>query len=128
MIEYYISATSNNGKTITRPMPGADGPYQFWFQNTNGIAEKTTEALEIGNLYPNPATDKVNVELLIKKPLDISISILDMTGKVWVNEDFGTIANSQYLGIATTALNTGMYILSIRSGNETIASRRLLKK
>jgi hypothetical protein len=128
IIEYYISATSNNGKTITRPMPGADGPYQFWFQNTNGIAEKTTEGIEIGNMYPNPATDKVHVELMVKKPVDISMTITDMSGKVLVNEAFGTIANSQYLSVATTALSTGMYILSIRSGNETIASRRLLKK
>lgn len=128
IIEYYISATSNNGKTITRPMPGADGPYQFWFQNTNGIAERTTEGIEIGNMYPNPATDKVNVEIIVKRPIDISMTITDMSGKVLVNEAFGTIANSQYLSVATTALSTGMYILSIRSGNETIASRRLLKK
>lgn len=128
VIEYYISATSNNGKTITRPMPGADGPYNFWFENTNGITEKTMESLEIGNMYPNPATDKVNVEIIVKKPIDISMSITDMSGKVLISQAFGTLSNSQYLSMPTTQLSTGMYVLSIKSGKETIATRRLLKK
>lgn len=128
IFEYYISASSNNGKTITRPMPGADGPYEFWYDKTSGISERFVEGFSLGNLYPNPARDVTNMEVIVTKPLQLSISITDLTGKKVAAQDFGTIGTTQYLNINTNSLSSGVYMINILSNNGYIASRKLIKQ
>lgn len=128
IIEYYISATSNNGKTMTRPMTGADGPLQFWFENTNGINNKVVEGFELGNLYPNPAIDQVNMELIVTRPIKISMSILDMAGKTVSHQDYGTISNTRFVTVPTNQLAPGIYIINVNNGNDKLATRKLIKK
>lgn len=128
LIEYYISATSNNGKTMTKPMTGPDGPLQFWFENTSGIGNQTVDGFELGNLYPNPATDKVNLEVVVTKPIDITLSITDMSGKIVSSQDYGTINSTRYLTVPTSLLVPGIYTISVLSEGEKVATRKLLKK
>lgn len=128
IIEYYISATSNNGKTMTRPMTGADGPLQFWFENTNGIKHQLASGFELGNLYPNPATDHVNLEVVASKASNISLNITDMTGKIVANQDFGVVNNTRYLHIPTSQLVPGIYTINVMNDGEKMATRKLIKK
>jgi agmatine/peptidylarginine deiminase len=128
IIEYYISATSKNGKTMTRPMTGPDGPLQFWFENTSGMTEFLTKDVELGNLYPNPASDKVNLEVVMGNPTDITLNISDMTGKMIASQDYGTVSSTRYLSMPTSQLVPGIYMLNVFSGAEKIGTRRLIKK
>lgn len=128
IIEYYISATSNNGKTMTRPMTGADGPLQFWFENTNGIKHQLASGFELGNLFPNPATDQVNLEVVVTKASDISLNITDMTGKIVAKQNFGMVHNTRYLHIPTSQLVPGIYTINVMNDGEKMATRKLIKK
>lgn len=128
VFEYYISATSVNGKTITRPMPGAAGPFEFWYDKTSSIDETKIDGLSFGNLYPNPTTDFVNVELNVTKPIAIALSISDMLGRVVARQDYGTLSYSQYLTLNTAQLLPGLYQINIEHNGQRIASRKLIKK
>jgi agmatine/peptidylarginine deiminase len=128
VFEYYILATSINGKTMTRPMPGADGPFVFWYDKTSSINEQKVDGLTLGNLYPNPTTDQVNMELIVTKPLDISLNISDMFGKVVVSQDFGKIHNTQFLSLKTDILSPGIYSINVINEGKRVASRKLIKK
>lgn len=127
IFEYYITATSVNGKTITRPMPGADGPYEYWYDKTNSISEQHIEGFSLGNLYPNPATDKVNLEVVVTKPLNITLSITDITGKKVAEQNFGTVSSTRYLTIPTNQLAPGIFMLNITSDGLHLANRKLVK-
>ncbi|MFA6149705.1 MAG: agmatine deiminase family protein [Chitinophagaceae bacterium] len=129
VFEYYISATSVNGKTITRPMPGADGPYEFWYDNTPAsIKDKVPAGFAIGNLYPNPAENIVNIEVVTSNPIDLSMNITDISGRIVAQKDFGTITNTQYLTLPTEHLSSGIFMINIINENGKIASRKLIKK
>lgn len=54
-VEYYLSATSNNGKTITKPITAAQGGYYSFFFDGN-IAELDSNAYDFST-EPRPATD-----------------------------------------------------------------------
>lgn len=54
-VEYYISATSNNGKTITKPMTAHQGGYYNFFLNG---AEETIDSVKYDfSTDPRPMTD-----------------------------------------------------------------------
>ena len=58
-VEYYISATSNNGKTITKPMPAAQGGYYTFYLGHNpaaGIDAVENEASASSTPTPPPTT------------------------------------------------------------------------
>ncbi|WP_158605906.1 agmatine deiminase family protein [Taibaiella sp. KBW10] len=126
--EYYLSATSINGKTITRPMPGAEGPYVFWYNKTLSLDKVTNTNFSIGNLYPNPATTETNIEIVVQKPGNIDLSLYDVTGKKLSVQHYGRIKASQYLKYNTQALSAGVYTMVISSDGQVVGSRKLIKK
>jgi len=55
-IFYYISATSNSGKTITKPMTAPAGHYKFMVENNVTFVDETVqpEDFYLAQNYPNP--------------------------------------------------------------------------
>lgn len=128
IIEYYISAISKNGKTMTKPMTGADGPLQFWFENTNGIVSKNVSGFEIGNVYPNPTTDQLNVEIIVSQASKISVTMINMLGQSVLTNDFGLISNTQYLSVQTAKIPSGVYMLHVYNNGNLVGTRRVIKR
>lgn len=126
--EYYMSATSVNGKTITRPMPGAEGPYEFWYNKSVGLKTVNNPNFNIGNLYPNPATAETNIEIVIKQPSNIELAIYDVAGKELSRQAYGKIRETQYLKYNTQDLSAGVYTIVISSDGQAVGSRKLIKK
>jgi len=74
------------------------------------------------NLAPNPVNDQlqVTVQALIAK--DMTLQILDATGRLIYAEDIGTASNVQKT-IATNELADGIYFLRISSESGSVQER-----
>ncbi|TYA55950.1 endonuclease [Formosa maritima] len=72
------------------------------------------------NIYPNPVSDILNIQL--KNPNETQIEIYNILGKRVLTK---TINQSQIINIEN--LNSGIYILKFTQGNSTI-SKKLIKK
>ena len=59
-IEYYITAESNSGKTMSRPMVAPEG---FWTMNVANLGVNDLAAQSISAPYPNPTTGEVRFDL-----------------------------------------------------------------
>ncbi|RZJ70135.1 agmatine deiminase family protein [Flavobacterium sp.] len=59
-VEYYIHASANSGKQISRPIVAPDG---FWTIQTQALSAGEWAISHISQPYPNPAKDKVAVNL-----------------------------------------------------------------
>ncbi|GAA3623612.1 T9SS type A sorting domain-containing protein [Flavivirga jejuensis] len=77
--------------------------------------------LETVKVYPNPATDKINIDLSTLGA-KASIDIHDLTGKLVYNEK--DVSNK--LHSIEHHLKSGMYIVSIKSENKTITNKLLI--
>jgi agmatine/peptidylarginine deiminase len=126
-VEYYFTAASNNGKTLSRPMPGAAGAYRFWYNSVASVGSIANAPFELGNLYPNPAETFTQLEVIPNKKAQISVRILDVTGKEISRKDFGTITSRQYLQLETATLSAGIYWLEVAGNGQTVAVRKLIK-
>lgn len=78
--------------------------------------EQTISTIEV---YPNPASDKLNIKYVGEQGGDMSLQLMDVTGKLVLNQ---TIKVSEVTGTHTidiTGFAKGVYMLHVSSINKT---------
>lgn len=90
--------------------------------NTVNSREEILEnKLEL-TLYPNPATNILNMNLALLKPGSIEIAIYDTSGKAVIQNNAERRAASRYTEqLDISSLSNGMYIFRLRIDNELIS-------
>ena len=72
------------------------------------------------NVYPNPASDYIYLEIPATYADDIHLSILDLSGKV--------VLNSSETKVDISALEPGLYLYSLRLGRNWLSDKLLIQK
>jgi hypothetical protein len=82
-----------------------------------------TANLSIGNLFPNPASDVVNVKYAVDVDSDVQFTITDLTGRVVYNNNVTVPAGKQTQAIDVSRLGGGYYLLILQTGNERVVNK-----
>jgi hypothetical protein len=90
------------------------------------ISEKP-KSFEI-NVYPNPAKDFINVKLDLKQTSQVTMELIDMTGKQIMKNDLGSIGGEQNLKFDFSDLKTGLYIMQLKTDKETVGYKISVEK
>ena len=90
--------------------------------NTTGIAD--FELASTINVYPNPAFDIVNINLANFESEINFITIQDLNGSMIEELE---VTNKRQVEIDLTALQTGVYILTIHTENNKLYHKKILK-
>lgn len=78
--------------------------------------------------YPNPASDVVNMDYQLENASDVTIKILDVTGKVVQTEELGQKEAGQHKAtFSASRLDAGMYFYIMEAGNNRLAKRMVIK-
>ncbi|MBK8831672.1 MAG: T9SS type A sorting domain-containing protein [Saprospiraceae bacterium] len=91
------------------------------------IFGNTTVASNSFYVYPNPATDGVQVEWdadNIDQPT--SLEFYDVTGKLIFVKKVSTNAVREYVDFSQTAIHSGVYLLRIMNGSEPIEHKQIV--
>lgn len=127
VVEYYISATSNNGKTITKPMTAAQGGYYtfdlVYDSSVQGI-QPTVEG-RFGNFYPNPASDVAYLEVTLGSGMIRDVQVVDVMGRMVAPK---VAVEQGRVALFTNTLAKGMYSVVFTTGNGERVVRRLVVK
>ncbi|MES2691724.1 MAG: agmatine deiminase family protein [Bacteroidota bacterium] len=125
-IEYYITATTNNGKTATKPLNVANGGYyNIHFMMRSGVDDHLVQAKNyLFNAYPNPASTKVFIPFYSERQAKALITITDITGKQV--KTLETLANTglNEAEVNTDDLNNGIYFYTYTTDGNVIATRK----
>jgi hypothetical protein len=81
------------------------------------------------SVYPNPTSDIVNISFDLLQSNQVSVQILDITGKLvkeTESRQFNTGANKIELG--TSELPQGMYFVQILTPESTLSTRLVIVK
>lgn len=141
-ISYFIMATSNNGKTITKPMTAPEGLYSFAYgtqvegvvQNDvygNGTnlwvsLEKVEQNLDgIGEVYPNPAKDKASISISQIKG-DLYYSVMNLKGQIILRDKINK--EEKQLDIDVSSLKAGNYWINFTDGNLSTVRKLVVVK
>jgi hypothetical protein len=84
-----------------------------------------TETLTI-NLYPNPATSNPTVDVQLKGFQSFSVELFDMSGRQLRALNYAD-APSTRVTIPIVGLTSGLYVVRVKTGNETSSKRLLIQ-
>ena len=127
-VEYYISATSHAGKTITKPMTASQGGYYTFYLGENpavGIQTVTPES-GFGQFYPNPASEEAHLRVDMGEGASYSVTIVDAAGRT-VHSSSLQASGSIVYHIKTALLPSGMYSVVFQNGSERVVRKLLVK-
>lgn len=79
-VYYYIQATANNGKTLTRPMPAPEGYWVFPVTGNTGVTNAS--APEMKAIFPNPASAITAIPLKVTAKTQADIYLVNALGQV----------------------------------------------
>lgn len=90
--------------------------------------ENNTEAVSGVTVFPNPATDKVNIDFNLKNASDVAVEVTDITGKVvetlsLTNASVG--ANTAELNVSNYA--TGIYSVVVKSNDGSVTKKLVIR-
>lgn len=136
-LEYYISATSNNGKTMTKPMTAPKGFYKTVYgSDVNGISEESVyvalntvpanELEAIGQAYPNPANDIVQVAFAKELSADVNIKLVNVKGQVLLLDK--AKRGDTNVRIDVSKMKSGIYWLIFSSDNASSARKIVVNR
>lgn len=130
-IEYYLTATSNNGKTMTKPIVAPTGGYYHFYTNGTftGINDKVNAAdmSRLLSAQPNPANNHVVIPIYLGETATAKLAIYDMVGKELLATS--EVARSQGLSSYTfdvSVLNSGIYFYTLTVNNTVVGTKKLV--
>ena len=127
-VEYYITATSVNGKTITKPMTANQGGYYTFYLGTNmPLAIDEVEEDMFGQFFPNPATNRASVRINMGNGMQYKVQIIDMMGRVAHTATLDAAGDILY-NIDTQKLGNGIYNVVFTANDGTRVVRRIVVK
>lgn len=123
-VEYYLSATSQNGKTITKPITAPQGGYYTFYlgHNPEAAVREVPEEV-IGNFYPNPARLSASLSLDLTEGERYSVRIVCPDGRVLPAPD--AVSTGTYT-LDITSLAAGFYRVVFVSKDRKLAVRPLV--
>lgn len=83
----------------------------------------------VANMYPNPAKDKFNIEIVADKIQEINISVFDLSGKKALFQKSSPQPGMQTHQLNISALPTGTYLVEIKNAaGEMVGKTKLVKE
>ncbi|MES2559010.1 MAG: agmatine deiminase family protein [Bacteroidota bacterium] len=130
-IDYYLTATTNNGKTAMKPITAPQGYYTIRFTEI----PTATEDLEVRaknylyGAYPNPATSSITIPYQLTQAANTVITIIDITGKeikrIERNNVSTGITNEE---VDVANMHAGIYFYTLYANGYRIDSRKFIVK
>ena len=128
-IYYYIEASANSGKTLSRPLPAPEAYFKFNIleQNNASLSQNNTTNIEI-SVYPNPASAITCIPVNCVESFEGQISLTDVLGKVVTTIYEGNfLSGLNQFFIHANDYAKGMYFIVLDSEESKIRKRLIIK-
>lgn len=124
LVYYYIDATANNGKSLTRPLPGAAGPWSF--RTVLAVSDNEPLNVQTQPVFPNPARAITCIPVSLQRGGTLQINLYNSLGQ-WVQRVYqgeAPAGDNKYFFDASL-FPPGTYWLEVRSSG-SIATQKVL--
>lgn len=129
-VYYYISAASNSGKTLTKPLTAPAGYTKFYVDNPSSISNNgTAVSFELKQNYPNPFNPATKISFSIPENGYVKLRIYDVTGREVAKlvNDF-KFAGSYTVNFNASSLSSGVYFYKLETNIYNEIKKMLLVK
>lgn len=125
VIEYFITANANSGKSQVRPITAPAGFYDFEVKTLSAM-----ETLTEGNMYavyPNPASSMTVVPIAFSKPTEGKLTLFNLVGQkvMTIFEGKFPSGNQKYFFNAGE-VPSGVYFLCLQTEDKTVTQKVMI--
>lgn len=78
-------------------------------------------------VYPNPANDFVNIQMIIKSAKNFDLNLLDVNGKSLYHQQWKNVTNLDVLRIPIEKLAPGLYMVMLQNEKEQIVRKLIIQ-
>ena len=100
------------------------------FKTTNNpTSVNAVKALTINSVYPNPATDRLSIDLNLLEKSKVQVTAVSLDAKENIqllNTELN--AGAQNLLVNTNNLNSGVYFILLKTNNSTVSKKIIIQK
>lgn len=100
---------------------GGEANIVFGLEEQKGVIDK------VGDIYPNPVNDYAKIDVTVKKPVNLHISIFGQTGQLIDVQEISLSAGTHMIKLDLGSLPAGLYLVRITTGQGEIVSRKFMK-
>jgi hypothetical protein len=115
--EYQITVQDSNGCKSSRQVIVEEEP--------NGLGEESSSVIQL-DVFPNPAENQLEISISLSQPTGFVVEIFDVSGKRLLFTRHPIFEKRVRQTTDISGLSSGIYVLSIRTAENTI-SRRFVK-
>ena len=127
-IFYYISANSNSGKTMTRPMPAPDGYWSFVANPQTGILDNEFSNVVFHEIYPNPANAITAIPIESNKPQYLNLSLFNISGRLIKTVFEGDCQSGlNHYFINASRYSPGIYLIRLKTNTKTEVQKIIIQ-
>ena len=117
----------------------AKNHYQYFIATHGRGLWKSTSLVELSNddvaddsradhmqlgVYPNPARDRVSIDVSLKSNTEVNLSVIDLNGRVVLMSNEGRMtAGQQTIQFDVSSLRAGTYLVMLEQGGERSVSK-----
>lgn len=128
-VYYYIESEANDGKSITRPLPGADGAWSFLVEECTVSAQQLkSDNTNLETIFPNPASAITCIPVNNNIAVEGTIGVIDILGRQIETVFKGVIPSgeSKYF-IDAANYTAGTYFVRLKTKNEIQIQKLIIK-
>jgi hypothetical protein len=93
-----------------------------------GLFEVINEQIDaMFKLYPNPASDFAVVALQLNADSDVSMKLIDMSGKELASRNYGTMSGISEIVMNTADLTAGVYVVEVTVNGSKMIKRLIVE-
>ncbi|MBS1492267.1 MAG: T9SS type A sorting domain-containing protein [Bacteroidetes bacterium] len=119
-VYYYVSATSNSGRTVAKPLTAPTGYIKFRVMPPVGITSNTSEvtSYSLKQNYPNPFNPETKISYTLPQSEFVSLKVYDVNGR-----EVSTLVNlyqtsgSYSVSFDASKLSSGAYFYRLQAGS-----------
>lgn len=120
-IRYYIHASDQSPRNTMHPLIGAPDPHKFYISTTSSISNIPEISC---NVFPNPASDKLFINMSELSLLENHITICDLSGAIVKEINL----NNRFSIIDLNGIPAGAYLSKIVNGDQQFCKKLMIVK
>lgn len=103
------------------------------FNNINEVCKGSWQGISQNNslsemkLYPNPATEKVNIMVASAQNSNATITISNLLGQVVYTESTTLNSGANYMSVNVSNLNKGIYVVNVKSTTGSTTQKLIVR-
>ena len=86
-------------------------------------------SIKLGQSFPNPAADYVNIEYELQKPANVRLEICDASGRIIINRNEGKQGSGRHsIQQEIRSLDPGIYYYTLIAGNKHLTKKLMVNR